>query len=112
MRIVILITVIELSALMVWMIYKHYRQELIPVVSGDRSYSPATARRINQRSMGQIAPYMTINDRLLDGQFDDRRPMNGAVANHDEMDASSGRAFARRSHQLMYKRWSQERRDS
>ena len=112
MKIVILITVIEMSALMVWMIYKHYkRQELIPVVAGHRSHSPAAARRI-KASMGESAPYMTINDRLLDGQSDDRRPMNGAVATHNEMDASSGRSFARRTHQLMYKRWSQERRDS
>jgi len=51
-----------------------------------------------------------LNPWLSEGQADDRTPMNGSVK------ASSGtpsvqRAFALRSHQLMFKKWSQARRD-
>jgi hypothetical protein len=54
--------------------------------------------------------WMQLNPWLSEGQADDRIPMNGSVA------ASSGtpsaqRAFARRSHQLRFKAWSQARHD-
>ena len=54
--------------------------------------------------------WMRQNSWLSEGQADDRIPMNGSVA------ASSGtpsaqRAFARRSHQLRFKSWSQARHD-
>jgi len=44
------------------------------------------------------------------GQADDRAPVNGSVA-QTERPASAQRAFARRSHQLMFKKWSQGRHD-
>ena len=50
------------------------------------------------------------NPWLSEGQADDRTPMNGAVEKGDRTH-SSHRAFARRSHQLMYKKWSQARHD-
>jgi len=44
-------------------------------------------------------------------QPDDRTPMDGSVS--DSGQTSSGqRSFARRTHQLMFKKWSQERHDS
>ena len=44
-------------------------------------------------------------------QPDDRTPMDGSV--RDSGQTSSGqRSFARRTHQLMFKKWSQERHDS
>ena len=44
-------------------------------------------------------------------QSDDRTPMDGSV--RDSGQAASGqRSFARRTHQLMFKKWSQERHDS
>lgn len=44
-------------------------------------------------------------------QPDDRAPMDGSV--RDSGQTSSGqRSFARRTHQLMFKKWSQERHDS
>lgn len=47
---------------------------------------------------------------LSEGQANDRIPMNGSVK--DTGRAPSGqRAFARRSHQIMFKKWSQERHD-
>ena len=50
------------------------------------------------------------NPWLTEGQADDRTPMNGSVAVSDRT-PSAHRAFARRRHQLMFKKWSQARRD-
>lgn len=47
---------------------------------------------------------------IPEGQADDRTPMDGSVRNNDE-NPSGQRAFARRRHQLMFKKWSQARRD-
>ena len=112
MKIVILISVIEMSVLMAWLIYKHYRPQAIPVVAGPRLYSSTVNNRRPNRtsSIRELAHYPLMNERLSEGQSDDRQQMNGSVAPDAESGTSSGRAFARRSHQLMFKRWSQERR--
>jgi len=47
---------------------------------------------------------------LSEGQADDRLPMDRAVRDSGETH-SGQRAFARRAHQLMFKKWSQERHD-
>jgi hypothetical protein len=47
---------------------------------------------------------------LSEGQADDREPMDGSVRNSSET-PSGQRAFARRTHQLMFKKWSQARHD-
>lgn len=47
---------------------------------------------------------------LSEGQANDRIPMNGSVKDIDGA-PSVQRAFARRSHQVMFKKWSQERHD-
>ena len=48
------------------------------------------------------------NPWLSEGQADDRTPMNGSVAVSDQTPPGH-RAFARRRHQLMFKKWSQSR---
>ena len=51
-----------------------------------------------------------LNPWLSEGQADDRTPMNGSVK--DSGGSPSGqRAFARKSHQVMFKKWSQGRRE-
>ena len=50
-----------------------------------------------------------LNPWLSEGQADDRIPMNGSVKNASATQ-SVQRAFARRSHQVMFKKWSQTRR--
>ena len=47
---------------------------------------------------------------LTEGQANDRIPMNGAVKDTGRA-PSVQRSFARRSHQVMFKKWSQERHD-
>ena len=51
-----------------------------------------------------------LNPWLSEGQPDDRSPMNGSVKESGET-PSGQRAFARRSHQGMFKKWSQARHD-
>jgi hypothetical protein len=51
-----------------------------------------------------------LNPWLLEGQADDRTPMDGSVKDSGET-LSGQRAFARRRHQAMFKKWSQARHD-
>ena len=51
-----------------------------------------------------------LNPWLSGGQADDRTPMNGSVKDSGGP-ASVQRSFARRSRQVMFKKWSQARRD-
>jgi hypothetical protein len=51
-----------------------------------------------------------LNPWLSAGQADDRTPMNGSVKDSGGP-PSVQRAFARRSHQAMFKKWSQARHD-
>jgi hypothetical protein len=50
------------------------------------------------------------NPWLSEGQPDDRPPMDGSVKDSGGV-PSVQRAFARRSHQAMFKKWSQARRE-
>ena len=51
-----------------------------------------------------------LNPWLSEGQPDDRTPMNGSVKESGGT-PSVQRSFARRSHQAMFKKWSQARHD-
>ena len=56
------------------------------------------------------ALWALANPWLVDGQADDRPPMDGSVTGSHGTPASQ-RAFARRCHQLNFKKWSQARHD-
>ena len=56
------------------------------------------------------ARWALANPWLSEGQADDRRPMNNSVEDSDRT-PSARRAFARRSHQLMFKKWSQAKHE-
>ena len=67
---------------------------------------------INLRKSSPFDPkrWALANPWLTEGQRDDRIPMDGAVK--DSGGTPSGqRAIARQTHQLMFKKWSQERHD-
>jgi len=51
-----------------------------------------------------------LNPWLSEGQQDDRTPMDGSVKDSGGPPTVQ-RAFARRSHQTMFKKWSQTRHD-
>jgi hypothetical protein len=50
------------------------------------------------------------NEWCVEGQADDRRPMNGSVG-ASLGSASAQRSAARLTHQVMYRKWSRERHD-
>lgn len=56
------------------------------------------------------ARWAVANPWLAEGQPDDRTPMDGSVRNISGP-PSEQRAFTRRTHQLMFKKWSQARHD-
>jgi hypothetical protein len=77
---------------------------LLNAISVRRSSpSPATYIAGTARSV-------LLNPELSEGQPDDRRPMDGSVA-ESIGPPSSRRTLARRAHQLSFKKWSQARHD-
>jgi hypothetical protein len=56
------------------------------------------------------AIYRQLQEGHFEGQADDRRPMLGSVGKSTGS-ASARRSIARLAHQVMYKKWSQERHD-
>jgi hypothetical protein len=59
-----------------------------------------------------ITRWEQLNPWLIEGQADDRMPMLGSTGNGNGNASSSGRrSTARRTHQMMYKKWSQARHD-
>ena len=67
---------------------------------------------INSPTQAKFDPirWALLNPWLSEGQPDDRTPMNGSVKDSGGA-PSVQRSFARRSHQAMFKKWSQARRD-
>ena len=63
------------------------------------------------KSMFDRIRWALVNPWLSEGQPDDRTPMNGSVKDSGGT-PSVQRSFARRRHQEMFKKWSQERHDS
>ena len=77
---------------------------LLTTISGNPSNNSVTWPPFDAVRWGQLNPW------LSEGQPDDRMQMNGSVAESGGS-ASVQRAFARRSHQIMFKKWSQARHD-
>ena len=102
------------AALMFYFLDRHDRDEssqrayappgpVIAVPSDPTANSPAPGS-LDTKQWAQLNPW------LSEGQDDDRRPMDGSVADRGGT-ASGQRTLARESHQLKFKKWSQGRRD-
>jgi hypothetical protein len=78
----------------------------VPLTAGVQS------RRPNLMIPAAFDPksWALANPWLTEGQPDDRIPMDGSVSDNG-LTPSAQRAFARRSHQLRFKKWSQARHD-
>ena len=79
------------------------------------SYEPGLALIDDYRASSAQKPFDAVrwaqrNNWLLEGQPDDRRPVNGSVRESNGS-ASVRRSFARHSHQVSYKEWSKQRHD-
>ena len=80
-------------------------------------FGPATASARDALTVKSTTPqpfdikqWEKLNPWLIEGQADDRMPMLGA-ADHGDGSLSARRSTARRTHQMMYKKWSQARHD-
>jgi hypothetical protein len=111
MKIVFLITALETLVIALWMILRHSRKRRLQVAPLESSFLMEKPRaELHDLDSWDATRWSFINRWRVDDQADDRTPMSGAVA------VSSGapsayRSFARRSHQLMYKKWSKDRHD-
>jgi hypothetical protein len=116
MKIVISIIVFEGAALTLLLAYLYYRDGKSKVRVSDRLLALPLSTTANSQlnpvfSLPGSAHCSFISEWQLPEQHDDRRLMNGSVATSRETTSSGSRAFARKSHQLMYKKWSKERHD-
>src|SRR5215217_5751413 len=109
MKIIILITVVETLMLTLWLTYSSYRRRQSNLRIALRQ---TTAHHPDDSSLLPTAAHWSvINRSQVQGHPDDRRPLNGAVTTSKEMARSVHRAFARKSHQSMYKKWSKDRHE-
>jgi len=108
MKLIILITVVESLLLVLWMAYSHYRRQQANAL---RQHSSTTNRVRGHSLLMNAAHWSAINKAQLEGQRDDRQQMNGSVATSEGPAPSARRSFARKSHQLMYKKWSNDRHE-
>lgn len=114
MKIIILITVVESFALMLWMIYSYHKRRpmKLPSAAGEPSVSsPKHYQRVPLLDPYASDHWSFMNAWQVPPQHDDRPPMNGFVPPQKGTVPSVRRAFARQCHQLMYKKWSKERHD-
>lgn len=110
MKIVLLITVVEILAVASWLILLRFRNEYSKVQPAE-SLIPVRANATSRPSApSDVSHWNFINNWQVEDQSDDRGLTLGAVA------AGAGskperRSFARRSHQRSFKTWSQARHD-
>jgi hypothetical protein len=111
MKIIIVITVVETLMLTLWLAYSYYRHRK----SNVRIALGRPGPTIDYRDGSLLSPSpghgSAINRSQVQGQQDDRRLMNGSVPVSKEVAASVHRALARKSHQVMYKKWSKDRHE-
>ena len=86
------------------------RSKTASVKSGEVSDQPISRGAIFRSPVFDRIKWELANPWLVEGQPDDRMQVNGAVAATGGTSAER-RSFARRSHQLMFKKWSQDRRE-
>lgn len=110
------ITACIAGALMIHFFLRHERNKWLKVPRPPILGPPLTAI-VNNPSTNSATPapfdpihWALANPWLAEGQADDRTPMDGSVRDSGGT-PSEQRAFARRSHQLMFKKWSQARHD-
>ena len=107
MRIVLLITIVESLALMLWLAYAYHkrREANLQAMAPANALRHPSSRALKSESSSIVHKWQRV------GQQDDRRIVNGSVVTR-ETPSTVHRSSARKSHQLMYKRWSMERHDS
>jgi hypothetical protein len=115
MKIILLITLLDSLALALWMMIRwraKSRRSKVPATLLQRPVMPASVDlALNAGSSSLDATrWAFINEWHLEGQANDRKPMRVGVVD-GAGSASERRSATRRSHQMMYKEWSQARHD-
>lgn len=113
MKIILIITVLETLALALWMLTKHRRHPRLEIAQG--RLDNRVREEITQVAMLPSPDLFDFNrrafihSRQISPQADDRTPMQGAVIDGAGPPAVR-RSVSRRTHQLRFKEWSQNRR--
>ena len=99
---------------MLWLAYSNHKRRQSNLRNAVRDQSGSTPNRPEQNALLPLpysARWSFINEWQVQPQHDDRPPMSGSVESRSHATPSEARAFSRQRHQLMYKKWSQERHD-
>jgi hypothetical protein len=99
---------------MLWLAYSFHKLRQPKLRTAIREHSGLTPNHPQPNALLPVrysARWSFINKWEPQAQHDDRPPMSGFVEPRNEATPSGWRAFARQSHQLMYKKWSQDRHD-
>ena len=99
------------------MIFSFFKRHRRIKANGQSLPPPSPAAGSNEEGPKQPVPlqfdpikWARDNPWLIEGQPDDRLPVNGAVASSGRTPAEQ-RSFARSTHQAMFKKWSRARHD-
>ena len=79
--------------------------------SGPTSQSARLPSESTPRQSFDITRWEQLNPWLIEGQADDRMIMIGSASDSNGSSSSVRRSSARRTHQMMYKKWSQARHE-
>ena len=112
MRMALLLTVVGSLTLALWMMIRWYRKgwSRVPVGSLEQSNTSVESFPGKKTPSLYKEHWAFINEWDPVEQADDRAPMIGSVTDSSGT-PSARRSFARRSHQLNYKKWSKQRHD-
>lgn len=89
---------------------KNKWSKVVMTPTGPRDLIPLHALSPLARAPFNAARWAVANPWLTEGESDDRTPMDGSARNIG-VPSSEQRSFTRRTHQLMFKKWSQARHD-
>ena len=112
MKIVLLITLVESAIVALLMILWRYRSVKTTAPLPFKQITHAEVNHIAESDLNDArrSRWAFINGWTVEPQSDDRMPAFGSVAS-STASAPGRRSTARRRHQAMYKRWSQDRHD-
>ena len=113
MKIILIITVLEVLVVTLWVLIGHSRKRHLEIASGGLngplSHEQNPVINLPVLDLFDNNRWAFLNAWQVNPQDDDRRPMLGRVA-EGAGPASVRRSVSRRSHQLMFKEWSKNRR--
>ncbi len=112
MKIVLIITVLEILVVALWLLFGHSRKRHLEIaacaLNGPPSHGKSPVINLPPLDLFDVNRWVFLNAWQVNPQADDRRPMLGGVTK-GAGPPSVRRSVSRRSHQLMFKEWSKNR---